>query len=203
MKKIISGKRSKSFHFFTFAFAINASIGTWKTKGYSFWNTKLSRIVSQKAVASGSRKSDLVKFLPDLTDSQLPEKEFFFGILNTLMSDEMRTLLADATKSRAPQNSEDHGDLIKLNQEFAKKVDLLFSMKSKEKCLGYLDKWTATKGRANHLLKKSSLLIKSRKSPKKFTADYTSISNFKLSEESDEEEKEKENRKNYHSTDMT
>ena len=83
---------------------------------------------------------DLVKFLPDLTDSQLPEKEFFFGILNTLMPDEMRTLLADATKSRAPQNSEDHGDLIELNQEFAEKVDLLFSMKSKEKYLGYLNK---------------------------------------------------------------
>ena len=36
--------------------------------------------------------------------------------------------------------SEDHGDLIELNQEFAEKVDLLFSMKSKEKCLGYIDK---------------------------------------------------------------
>ena len=75
---------------------------------------------------------DLVKILPDLTDSQLPEKEFFFGILNTLMPDEMRTLLADATKIRAPQNSEDHGDLIELNQEFAEKVDLLFSIKSKK-----------------------------------------------------------------------
>ena len=32
-----------------------------------------------------------------------------------------------------------------------------------------------------------------RKSPKKFNADYSSISKFKLNEESDEEEKENQN----------
>ena len=102
--------------------------------------TNFSELSVKKLWPPAQENPDFVKFLPDLTDSQLPVKEFFFGILNTLIPDEMRNLLADATKSRAPQNSEDHGDLIELNQEFAEKVDLLFSMKSKEKCLGYLDK---------------------------------------------------------------
>ena len=74
-----------------------------------------------------------------MTDSQLPEKNYF-EILNALMSDEMRTLLTDVTKSRTPQNNEDDWDSIELNQKFEEKVNLLFLMKSMENIWVCLDK---------------------------------------------------------------
>ena len=125
--------------------------------------SNFSELSVKKLWPLAQENADLVKFLPDLKDSQLPEKEFFFGVLNTLMPDEMRMLLADATKSRAPQNSEDNGDLIELNQEFVEKVDLLFSMKSKEKC------WVTVVLKKWPLCKKSEPLCKKRPLCKKKT----------------------------------
>ena len=75
-----------------------------------------------------------------MKDSQLPEKEFFFGVLSTLMPDGVRMLLFEATKKRAPANSEDQSNLIEVNKEFAESIDMLLSMKSKQKCLDYIDK---------------------------------------------------------------
>ena len=83
---------------------------------------------------------DLVKFLHDLKDRQLPEKEFLFGVLSTLMSDEVRMLLFEATKKRAPAKSEDYSNLIEISKEFAEQIDSLLSMKSKQQCLVYVDK---------------------------------------------------------------
>ena len=57
---------------------------------------------------------------------------------------------------------------------------------------------TATKGRTNYLLKKSSILDSSRSQPKKFNANYSKFSNYKEDEEQEgghdphEENKEEE-----------
>ena len=134
-------KRSKFFDFLTLTLTINVLLGTWKIKWLFILKYQTFQNCQSKSFGLWLKKiSILWNFCLIWKTVSFLKKNFSFGVLNTLMPDEMRMLLADATKSRAPQNSEDHGDLIELNQEFAEKVDLLFSMKSKEKCLGYIDK---------------------------------------------------------------
>ena len=67
--------------------------------------------------------------------SLLPEKDFW----SSECTDGVRMLLFEATKKRASANSEDQSHLIEKNKEFVESFDMLLSLKSKQKCLGYID----------------------------------------------------------------
>ena len=54
---------------------------------------------------------------------------------------------------------------------------------------------TATKGRTNHLLKKSSALSSNRKPSKKFDADFSDLLNYNMRNEQNENEEDKEESK--------
>ena len=74
---------------------------------------------------------DLLIYFPDLKPSQLPEKEFLYGIFCTLMQDEVRELIANILKNRslaAQDNKEDRADVT---QEFKELLLSLYAMKSK------------------------------------------------------------------------
>ena len=74
---------------------------------------------------------DLMIYFPDLKASQLPEKEFMYGILSTLRPDAIREIIASSLKNRSPIEQEDKGDLVEVSNELKDSITSLFSMKSK------------------------------------------------------------------------
>ena len=70
-------------------------------------------------------------YFPDLKESQLPEKEFMYGILGTLMPYELREMIAQSMKSRSPLGQEDKNDLIGVSNELKDAIENLYEMKSK------------------------------------------------------------------------
>ena len=74
---------------------------------------------------------NLMVYFPDLKESQLPEKEFMYGILGTLMPYELREMIAQSMKSRSPLGQEDKNDLIEVSNELKDAIENLYEMKSK------------------------------------------------------------------------
>lgn len=120
----------------------------------------------------------LLSYFPTLKDTQLPEREFMYGVIGTLMPEELRSLVAASAKSRSFGNEEEKQEFVEIHPDYLEDIKGLFSMKSKlfqHTCdIFYL----ATKGRANFLLKKSTVFNPNRKEPKKFPADLTMIEGF-------------------------
>ena len=46
-------------------------------------------------------------YFPNFKPSQFPEKELMYGILSTLKPDEVRQLVAQSLKDRAPKSQDD------------------------------------------------------------------------------------------------
>ena len=78
-----------------------------------------------------NQNEDLMEYFPDLKPSQLPEKEFLYGIMCTLRPDGVRQLIANGVKNRSPENPEDNGNLIEVTVDLKDTIMNLFSMKSK------------------------------------------------------------------------
>ena len=78
-----------------------------------------------------NQNEDLMEYFPDLKPSQLPEKEFLYGIMCTLRPDGVRQLVAAGVKNRSPESPEDHGELIEITVELKDAIMNLFAMKSK------------------------------------------------------------------------
>ena len=138
---------------------------------------------------------DLIKYFPDYKPSQLPEKEFMYAVLSTLKPNAVRELIASCIVKRAPTSQDDKAGLIEVTSELKESITNLYSIKRMK--MPYIDFnfCLATKGRANYLLKKGSILSAPRKSPKKYSADLSQIMNFRSIENQNEEVKnEEENR---------
>ena len=73
---------------------------------------------------------DLLSYFPDLKDSQIPEKEFLFGIFCTLKPDAVREIIATGMKNRSPNEQEDKDNLIEITEELMDSIMNLYSMKS-------------------------------------------------------------------------
>ena len=134
--------------------------------------------------------NDLLDYFPDYTQSQQPEKEFMYAVLSTLKPDEIRTLVASSVINRAPIEQDDKADLIEVTYELKDSITGLYSMKSKWIWGQIIIICIATKGRANYLLKKSSILNAPRKSSKKYEADLSQIVNYRPVRDQREEVKE-------------
>ena len=138
---------------------------------------------------------DLLDYFPDYKPSQQPEKEFMYSVLSTLKPDEVWTLVASSLKHRAPALQDDKADLIEATHELNEVITQLYSMKSKWTWNQIFIICIATKGRANYLLKKSSILNSQRKSPMKYEADLSQFVNYSHGiPPREEEKKEEENR---------
>ena len=135
---------------------------------------------------------DLLDYFPDYKKSQQPEKEFMFAVLSTLMPDEVRTLIASCLKERAPVSQDEKADMIEVTKELNNEIIRLYSMKSKVVLLQHATLFIATKGSANYLLKKSSVLNAPRKNQKKYQADLSQIVGYKPNINQDGEENEGE-----------
>ena len=75
--------------------------------------------------------NDLIDYFPDLKPSQLPEKEFLYGILCTLRPDGVRQLVETGVKNRSLAAEENKDELIEVTVELKEAIMGLFSMKSK------------------------------------------------------------------------
>ena len=136
--------------------------------------------------------NNLLDYFPDYTQSQQPEKEFMYAVLSTLKPDEVRALVASSVMHRAPISQDDKADLIEVTHELKDSISELYSMKSKWMWRQTIIICIATKGRANYLLKKSSILSAPRKSSKKYEADLSQIVNYRANSSQNEEAKEEE-----------
>ena len=63
--------------------------------------------------------------------TQLPEKEYLYGILWTIMSDAVRELVATGVKNRSQLEQDDKGNFIEVTEELKDAILSLYSMKSK------------------------------------------------------------------------
>ena len=128
-------------------------------------------------------------YFPNFKPSQFPEKEFMYGVLNTLKPNEVRELVAQSLKDRAPKSQDEKDGLVEVTKELYDSIQNLYSMKSKRAKKAYVTCCIATKGRANYLLKKSSILNTPRKPPKKYQADLTFFANNRAEVPNREESK--------------
>ena len=118
-------------------------------------------------------------YFPNFKPSQFPEKEFMYGILSTLKPDEVKQLVAQSLKDRAPKSQDEKDDFVEVTKELYNSIQDLYFMKSKRVLKAYMNFCIATKGRTNYLLKESSILSAPRKSRKKYQADLTVFANYK------------------------
>lgn len=59
----------------------------------------------------------IMKYMPDYSEKELPEKEFFFGVLATLYPVESRKIIDAAYKARNTHYQKNQADLIELTKE--------------------------------------------------------------------------------------
>ena len=78
------------------------------------------------------KDDSLIKeYMPDLDEKELPEKEFFFGLLTTLYYQETQKLIESARGKRAITKKEDKEELIEIEPSILKEIKSLMDFKSK------------------------------------------------------------------------
>ena len=70
-------------------------------------------------------------YFPNFKPSQFPEKEFTYGVLNTLKPNEVRELVAQSLEDRAPKSQDEKDGLVEVTKELYDSIQNLYSMKSK------------------------------------------------------------------------
>ena len=98
-------------------------------------------------------------------------------------------MVAQSLKDRAPKSQDEKDGLVEVTKELYDSIQNLYSMKSKRAQKAYVTFCIATKGRANYLSKKSSILNTPRKPPKKYQADLTVFANYRAEVPNREESK--------------
>ena len=74
---------------------------------------------------------DLMLYFPELKHSQLPEKEYLYGVICTLTPDAVRELVAQSVKSRSLENQDEKDDKVEMVEELKESIMNIYSMKSK------------------------------------------------------------------------
>ena len=138
---------------------------------------------------------EIMEYFPEYEDNQLPERTFMFTILCTLKGDTMKNTIKTARTNRSANLIEDEMNLISINSilkdelfslPILKSIHLhriLFIFLISHKKFGFSFVNLATKGKANYLLKKGSILKKNRKEPRKFEINVSAFEENKDEEE--------------------
>ena len=75
--------------------------------------------------------STLMKYMPEYASKQLPEKEFFFNVLNTLYPVEVEKMVDAAYKARKTHYKRNEDELIELSSEMKQAIQSAIVYKSK------------------------------------------------------------------------
>ena len=73
----------------------------------------------------------MIKYLPEYAYKQLPEKEFFFNVLNTLYPVKAEKMVGAAYKTRRIHYKRNEDELIELSSEMKQAIQSTIVYKSK------------------------------------------------------------------------
>ena len=72
-----------------------------------------------------------MKFMPENASKQLPEKEFFFNVLNTLYPVDVEKMVDAAYKAKKTHYKRNEDELIELSSEMKQAIQSVIVYKSK------------------------------------------------------------------------
>ena len=76
-----------------------------------------------KNVWSVFKENQTVKeYMPDIKENELPERRFFFSILSTIYSDEIKAMIKDARNYRAIAQTQTNQEKIELKKEIMEEI---------------------------------------------------------------------------------
>ena len=109
---------------------------------------------------------DIRVYLPDYEGKDaLPDREFFFNVLNTLRTDYMRLIIKDALSKRNTADEDEKEALLDVHVDFAKEMCEYPVISSKYSSM--LTTSTEKKGKAIFLLKQGAKLTGKLRKPRK------------------------------------
>ena len=76
-------------------------------------------------------KEEFTRYMPDYLDNDLPEHEFFFGVLSTLYTDQVVDMVKTAYWIRNKEHEKPEDELIEITGEFFEKFKNVNAYKSK------------------------------------------------------------------------
>ena len=133
MKQILSGEKRYVAHRCTSSSVLtllNKYIKNRQVINFQIPNYPELAVKNVKPLIENS--SYLMMYFPDFKTSQLPEKELMYAVLNTLKPNEVRELVTQSFKNRAPKTQDDKDGLVELTRELYESIQDLYSMKSKQ-----------------------------------------------------------------------
>ena len=107
--------------------------------------------------------SNLLQYFPDLSSSTIPDRTYLFTILSTQKGEELNKLIKKSRDMRAVQNEVDENQIIEIRKDIKDEIFALLNKRSKL----YITFYSATKGRANFLLKKGEVLTNKKNERKR------------------------------------
>lgn len=72
-----------------------------------------------------------MRYFPDYTDSEVPERDFFFGVLAGIRGEELKSLIDEAMARRQSSGEQEEDKLIEINDEYFEALAKLPTYKSK------------------------------------------------------------------------
>ena len=76
-------------------------------------------------------KEKFTRYMPDYLDNDLPEHEFFFGVLSTQYTDQVVDMVNTAYWMRNKEHELPEDELIEITEEFFEKFNNVVAFKSK------------------------------------------------------------------------
>ena len=71
-------------------------------------------------------------YFPDYCESEVPERDFFFGVLGGIRGNELKSILDEALAWRQANAEEEDKNLIEINEEYFDALSKLPIYKSKQ-----------------------------------------------------------------------
>ena len=116
---------------------------------------------------------DLLQYFPTYKPGQMTDREYMFLILTTLRNEENNTMIQNSRKNRSAITSNDDKELVYINTQLYNEIKGV----STQKCtlFNLSNSYLVTKGRAAHLLKRSTKLLVSRKPAKTYPISFENL----------------------------
>jgi hypothetical protein len=76
-------------------------------------------------------KEFITDYFPNYSDSQYPDRDFFYAVLCTIFPSETKELISEARSRRASQNDPDQGELVEIDPEVKANIMSVLNYPSK------------------------------------------------------------------------
>ena len=114
---------------------------------------------------------ELIQYFPDYSQSELPERNYLWTVISSVMPKETKRLIERAREQRGVSKNNMSG-LIALTYDLKKEI---FDVKAQKSKYSFLVTFSATRGNAVYMLKQSAVLKKKKKSPQAFSTDLETL----------------------------